>query len=179
MPEFEEFSKIFRLSRQCVVTEKIDGTNASIYVDAEGQFLCGSRTRWITPGDDNFGFARWACEHKDELLALGVGHHFGEWWGQKIQRGYGLTEKRFSLINTHRWGDASVRPKCCHVVPILWSGIFNTPAIEECLEKLKLSGSVAAPGYMRPEGIVVYHTQGNFALKKTIEKDEEHKSQNK
>lgn len=49
-----------------------------------------SRTRWITPEDDNYGFAKWANENKEELLKLGIGQHFGEWWGSGIQRGYNL-----------------------------------------------------------------------------------------
>ena len=104
MTEFQEFQKIARLSRNCSITEKIDGTNACIYIGEDGEFLTGSRTRWITPEDDNYGFAKWALAHKDELMALGPGRHFGEWWGSGCQRGYGLTngEKRFSLFNTSR-----------------------------------------------------------------------------
>lgn len=172
---FTEFPKIFRVSRPCVITEKIDGTNAQIYITEMGEFLTGSRTKWITPFDDNYGFSRWAHEHKDELLKLGVGHHYGEWWGQGIQRRYGLTEKRFSLFNTARWSDSVIRPSCCSVVPILYEGIFDTAKIEECIERLRKEGSIAAPGFMQPEGIVCYHTQGNFGLKKTLIKDEEHK----
>lgn len=92
--------KIGRLSRGCTITEKIDGTNASVFIGAyetEGLFLVGSRTRWITPTSDNYGFAHWAHSHKDELLQLGPGHHFGEWWGLGIQRRYGQLEKKFSL----------------------------------------------------------------------------------
>ena len=102
MEEFRGFQKISRLSRECIITEKIDGTNASVFITEDGQFLTGSRTHWIQPEADNFGFSRWAHEHKDELLTLGPGHHFGEWWGHGIQRGYGLPkgERRFLLFNT-------------------------------------------------------------------------------
>ena len=175
MTAFVEFPKIPRLSRRCVVTEKIDGTNACIFIGEDGEFLVGSRTRWITPENDNHGFARWAYEHKDELLGLGPGRHFGEWWGQGIQRGYGLKEKRFSLFNVSRWGDDAVRPACCHVVPVLFRGLFDSYAVERCIEKLVEQGSVAAPGFMRPEGVVVYHVAANRYFKKTIEKDEEPK----
>jgi hypothetical protein len=87
MEEFKPFGKIYRMSRECVVTEKIDGTNASIFIGEAGEFMPASRTRWITREDDNYGFAAWAMDNKNELLELGPGHHFGEWWGQKIQRG--------------------------------------------------------------------------------------------
>ena len=171
--DFQGFPKMARLSRECIITEKIDGTNAQVCITPDGGFFVGSRTRWITPEDDNFGFARWAYEHKDELMALGVGQHFGEWWGQGIQRGYGLTERRFSLFNVTRWGDS--RPECCDVVPTMYRGVFSEKAINAALYVLKGHGSAAARGFMKPEGIIIYHTAAGIGFKKTIEKDEQPK----
>lgn len=191
--EFRPFQKIARLSREIVVTEKIDGTNASIYIGEYGEFLAGSRTRWITPEDDNYGFAKWAMERKDELMTLGVGHHFGEWWGQGINRNYGLTERRFSLFNVHRWclygGEPKtyptadpritktqeVLPSCVGLVPVLYRGPFRTSAIDTVIDGLVAEGSAAAPGFMKPEGVVIFHTAGNVLFKKTVEKDSEWK----
>ena len=170
--EFQEFQKIPRLSRGIVVTEKIDGTNAQVAIDDDGDMHFGSRNRWITPDDDNCGFARWAAENRGELSKLGAGRHYGEWWGAGIQRRYGLTEKRFSLFNTGRWADASLLPACVHVVPILYQGDFSQEAITAALESLRTNGSVAAPGFMRPEGIVIYHAAARMLFKKTIEKDD-------
>jgi hypothetical protein len=201
--EFVEFPKMARLSRECVITEKIDGTNAQVFIEqdlgaAPDAAICppltaepidgfviraGSRNRWITPAADNFGFARWVQEHAAELVAgLGPGRHFGEWWGAGIQRRYGLgatNEKRFSLFNTARWGqtpETIVAPKCCHVVPVLYRGVFTTEAVEECIERLRRDGSAAAPGFMQPEGVVVFHTAAGVGFKKTLEKDEQPKS---
>ena len=177
MSEFEGFGKIARLSRGCTITEKIDGTNAQIFIGEDGEFRAGSRTRYITPEDDNYGFARWAYEHKDELMELGPGRHFGEWWGLGIQRAYGLKEKRFSLFNTSRWSDrVQLPPACYHVVPVLYTGIFTSTAVDETLEWLRVNGSVASPGFDRPEGVVIYQSAGRCYFKKTIEKDEEPKS---
>lgn len=191
--EFTEFPKMARLSRLCLITEKIDGTNAQICIDENGAMTVGSRTRYITPDADNYGFASWAYEHKDELLKLGPGRHFGEWWGQGIQRGYGVSEKRFSLFNVSRWALYGTEPKqiktadpriikmqdvlpeCCGLVPLLYEGIFDTARVDECIENLKANGSKAAPGFMKPEGVVVFHVAGNVGFKKTIEKDEEYK----
>jgi hypothetical protein len=175
MSEFIEFNKIARLSRNCVVTEKIDGTNASIVIGEDGSFRIGSRTRWITPQDDNYGFARWATANKEELMKLGPGQHFGEWWGNGIQRGYGLSEKRFSLFNTARWSDDAVRPSVCGVVPVLYSGIFDTNEIVNALTKLRDDGSLAAPGFIKPEGVVVWHEAARVYFKKTFDKDDEWK----
>jgi hypothetical protein len=174
---FVEFPKISRYSREVVVTEKIDGTNAQVYVnDTMTEVFAGSRSRWITESDDNFGFARWVTEQKDELLKLGPGSHFGEWWGAGIQRRYGLAEKHFSLFNTHRWSDDATRPACCGVVPVLWRGPFDSLDVNAILQMLIVRGSLAAPGFMKPEGIVVFHTAAQWMLKKTIEKDAEPKS---
>jgi hypothetical protein len=186
---FTPFPKLARLQREVLITEKIDGTNAQVFITDDGRMLTGSRTRWITPEDDNFGFARWAADHKDELMQLGPGSHFGEWWGQGIQRKYGLSERRFSLFNVSRWclhnetpeaiptADPrivkmqEVLPACCHLVPILRRGINITTLAESALYELSQRGSVAAPGYMHPEGIVVFHVAGNVGFKMTLDND--------
>lgn len=151
----------------------------------------GSRSRWVTqlPSDDNNGFGRWVYQHAHELAGLGAGAHFGEWWGSGIQRKYGLSEKRWSLFNVGRWVDRrsgaepvekqAFSPECCHVVPIIMQG---TPSqglsvAYPALELLRAGGSIAAPGFMKPEGIVLFHTHSRALFKVTIEKDQEHKSQ--
>lgn len=174
--EFFEFPKIPRLSREIIITEKIDGTNAQIYIGENGDFYTGSRTRWILPNvngsqTDNHGFAAWVADNREELMKLGPGRHFGEWWGAGIQRRYGMTEKVFSLFNVSRWCGED-RPACCSVVPVLYRGDFNMNIVEACLADLRDNGSQASPGFMDPEGIVVFHTAANSCFKKTIKKDE-------
>lgn len=191
LPDFVEFPPIMRLSRQMLITEKIDGTNASVTVTEDGRVVAGKRSGYIFDPNDNFGFPAWVDEHHDELLGLGLGRHFGEWWGWKIQRGYDLArdERRFSLFNVRRWSDdypwtrveavdgpRRVRPACCHVVPILFHGPFETDGIYAVMEALERNGSHASPGFMRPEGVVIFHNAGDGTLfKKTFEKDEEGK----
>ena len=80
-PEFVAFPKIPRLHKECVITEKIDGTNGLIYITDDGDMFIGSRNRWLSEDSDNFGFHRWASENKSELMQLGPGRHHGEWWG--------------------------------------------------------------------------------------------------
>ncbi len=190
-PGFKEFPKMARLSRECIITEKIDGTNAQILITEDGTLHAGSRQRWITPEDDNYGFAKWVYAHAAELLALGPGRHFGEWWGNGIQRGYDLPkgEKRLSLFNVMRWclhdrepqvipqGDPRViklqerLPACCGLVPVLWRGLFDTTEVNYSLALLKEEGSRAAPGFMNPEGIVCFHLASNVGFKKTLGND--------
>jgi hypothetical protein len=200
-PEFKEFKKIPRLSREIVITEKIDGTNGLIYINEKNEISAGSRSRWLDDHNDNHGFWHWVVDNKKELLKLGKGYHYGEWWGKGIQRGYNLQEKRFSLFNTNKWiekpgltdyltleylKDLKFRtknnkleycPDCCYIVPILYVGMFDTSIIQSILDELEQYGSKALGGFMKPEGIIIYHRAGNYYFKKTIENDEKGKEQ--
>lgn len=182
-PEFSPFPKIPRLRRTIIVTEKIDGTNAQVVVTPEGEVFAGSRNRWITPENDNYGFARWVEDNKDALRdGLGIGQHFGEWWGAGIQRGYGKSgpgSKFFHLFNTHRWSNkpfvpGTMPPACCGVVPVLYIGQYSDTAIQDTLELLREKGSQVseAAGFMQPEGVVVYMQSSGSMHKVLLENDE-------
>ena len=168
--EFEEFPKIARLHRDICITEKIDGTNGQIIITENGQIAAASRSRLISSADDNYGFSKWVEKNKDELLTLGAGRHFGEWWGNGIQRNYSQTVKRFSLFNTARW--SKQRPSCCDVVPILYQGTYKPSSIYDALKTLRDEGSKAALGFMKPEGIVIWHDHARIYFKVTLENDE-------
>ena len=182
-PEFRSFQKIFRYSRECTITEKIDGSNAIIYIDFDMNIFAGSRTRWLWGSiqdeihNDNHGFAQWVKTNKEQLLSLGTGFHYGEWMGQGINRNYGLTEKRFYLFNVKKWMNNPYTPECCYVVPILFEGMFTTENIETTLNYLKETGSVAVPTFSSPEGIVIFHKHSGHLYKKTIVGDEKPKGQ--
>lgn len=168
--DFKAFSKIPRLSRDCVITEKIDGTNAQIVITDDGQVIAGKRTSYITSQNDNFGFAKWVEDNAEELKKLGVGRHYGEWYGAGIQRRYGLDHRRFTLFHAPKNGEI---PSCVHgTVPVLYEGPFDTALIEKVLAGLVVNGSVVVPGFMKPEGIVVYHKASGQRFKKVIEGDE-------
>ena len=203
---FVEFPKIPRLKRNIVVTEKIDGTNAQVWIrpkwEAEalagyefepdydtqcGDLIvrAGSRNRWLprpgAPGEDNFGFSRWVHDFAVRLaLFLGAGHHYCVRGGAGIQRRYDLDHKRFSLFNAARWPELMAAPIQIHrppgidVVPLLYQGpMIDTQPL---LEQLRSTGSHAAPGFMRPEGIVIYHMASRSMFKQTLDKDDEPKS---
>jgi len=170
-----------------------DGIDTIISIDDVPHYIrAGSRNRWLGHGKqlDNFGFAAWVTKNCNDLASLGAGRHFGEWWGAGIQRCYGLEERRFSLFNVSRWYDRYVNPefdavshselapapRCCRVVPVLISGPNEQRAIDFALAKLRDEGSVAAPGFMKPEGIIVWHSAANIGFKKTIDNDESPKS---
>jgi len=146
-----------------------------------------SRKNIITPTKDNFGFARWVWENADALIeTLGEGLHFGEWWGSGIQRGYGLKngEKRFSLFNVQRYGDPTkidispLKDIGVDIVPVLFEGAFHSSLVNLTLAGLAANGSMAAPGFMDPEGIIVFHVAAQMPFKVTIKDDEKPKGSN-
>ncbi|MFI5840584.1 RNA ligase family protein [Catenuloplanes sp. NPDC051500] len=202
--EFQAWPKTPRLFRDMIITEKLDGTNAAVVIEQVtgyqidtplwggepdcfevdgGAYRIGaqSRKRLIYPGADNFGFAGWVRENAVELIrALGVGRHFGEWWGHGIQRGYGLKQgdRRFSLFNVERYAGLTSDLPGLGVVPSLCRYAFDTRQVENTLAFLRENGSAAAPGFMQPEGVIVFQTAASQVFKALIENDDQPKGLN-
>lgn len=192
MIEFEGWPKTPRLSKTAVYTEKLDGTNAAVVIEeiddpsmyeyGDKYFDIGaqSRNRLITPSDDNHGFARWVSSNAQGLIAtLGPGRHFGEWYGSGIGRGYGLTkgDKRFALFNTARWWTTENLTKLQEVpglecVTVLETSPFDVFTARCLVEELRTHGSEHVPGFMRPEGVCVFHTASRQVYKTFLENDE-------
>jgi hypothetical protein len=210
---FQPFPKIPRLNRNIIITEKIDGTNAAIHItdkkiigwtgvlgDTQGPFpeyedispplvVAQSRTRLLTTEEDNFGFAKWVEQNAQALReVLGNGLHFGEWWGQGVQRGYRQTRKWFSLFDYTRWSSdpsvASLSTIGVQVVPVLYTGPWMAvvggsnevyPVRNEdgtftgvlrfapdlMLEHLSQRGSVAATVGLEPNGTPVVYKKNS------------------
>jgi hypothetical protein len=278
MSEVKEFGKIGRLNRDITITEKIDGTCHAVIIEPIMVSLAGpgggsedfptgefhitaqSKTKLLTDANDPYQFRAWVEEHAKVLInTLGVGIHFGEWWGKKIQRAYDMKSRVFSLFNIERWEDNNegrAALACARgvgvdirTVPVLyrgpWTGLLGYKVNDEAredhgqwmnlaaqtdwsdvdfareveaqiellyeriqvltqmdlrdavnirtamvnprpryapnfiLEHLRRTGSQAAPGYMRPEGIVVYHKASDTLLKAYVDpkKDAVHKGE--
>lgn len=198
--EFQKFGSLTRFSQGWTITEKIDGTNGQIALrlleneddQAEGAVAlipttegemaiwAGSRNRWLSIEDDNYGFARWVQDNACELVKLGQGRHFGEWYGSGIQRGYGLKngDKRFALFNVLKWGDENIRPNCCEVVEAFCVNKYMENPYMACdavMALLKIKGSSHVKGYKNPEGVVMFHHKSNTLFKKTFDYDEQGK----
>ncbi len=159
--EFIVYPKIEQMGKlHMTITQKLHGTNAQILVregrsEAQWAINAGSRTRWLTPEDDNHGFCKWVYENKDQLIEkLGEGRHYGEWAGKGINAGEGLPNKKFFLFNWRRYQQKEL-PENVDTVPVLYTGKFDLEKINEVFQDLKTNGSRAFPGYMKPEGIVV------------------------
>lgn len=203
--EFRSWGKTPRLFRDIVITEKIDGTNSAVIIeeradtsDKEGVITwvskgdklyavgAQSKNRIITPGKatDNYNFAQWVQENAQLLVEkLGVGYHFGEWWGKGIQRRYGdLSYRTFSLFNTakhkgtrFRTDELNGTPVNVESVPVLFEGQFSERVIHEVAREMLRGGSVAAPFAPNPEGICVYHTQSKQVYKFTFDQNDKGK----
>jgi hypothetical protein len=181
---FQPWPKTPRLFRDIIITEKIDGTNAAIHIEEDGRVAAQSRNRLITPDSDNYGFATWVHANAGDLAyILQPGTHYGEWWGAGIQRRYGQDSKRFSIFNTDRWAKvdavlgSSMQSRAAgatlgaeiDAVPVLYHGQFSEAAIWEAVDELKENGSVAAPGFMNPEGVCVFHVASRQVFKVTTD----------
>jgi len=152
-----------------------------------------SRNKLIFPGKhyDNAGFAGWVLGYALELVSLlGPGRHFGEWWGQGIQRGYGMECKKFSLFDAHRWarvaierGDWNFRADRIGMttVPTLHIGQWSDSTVEDCLGVLRRHGSMAALQFgvvgQKAEGVVVRHRALGGNLKAFVDNDDTPKGQ--
>lgn len=177
--EFQPWPKIPRLvNEKITITEKMDGTNACIIIQ-DGEIVgIQSRKRFIYPegyngmkGCDNAGFAGWVRDNEQALLALGDGHHYGEWCGPAIQGNpHNLPIKRFYLFNTQRWGAYAERaPSCCTTVRVLYEGPNTLEAINKAMESL---AELAKMEKYTPEGIIVYNHLARNSYKLTFESAE-------
>jgi hypothetical protein len=174
--EFKAFEKIPALHKiEMAITQKLHGSNAVVAIEEVldinsatdptelleidtkiFRLQCGSRTRWIKPTDDNYGFATFVNQHREEFIRkLGAGVHFGEWIGLGINSGEGLDHKVFVLFDFWKYPPERPLPPNTVVVPVLYRGSLNTSKIDECMSDLKTNGSKLSPGFNRPEGIVI------------------------
>lgn len=174
VPDFKAWNEIDRFKGVgVIITEKIHGTNAQIevYPDEEGVLhaVAGKRTGYVEHG--HFGFAEFVKTNEVEICdKLSHGRHHGEWVGPGINSAYGLTEKRFVLFN-HSRPFESLPPKM-DIVPVLFKGAYSPEAVEHIMNDLKASGSRYAPGFMKPEGIVLQFPDFG-AMRKMVFKPEE------
>jgi hypothetical protein len=167
MSEFRKYDKIHRLGKDetigileglCHVQEKIDGANASIWLDDNGQIQCGSRNRHLI--EDNFnGFVDYARSHEGimALLAYNPGMIlYGEWLVKHSVKYPEGAYKKFYLFDI--WLDgklltpdavmASAHSYGIQAVPYV--GEFLNPTVEE-LKAFVGKSSLGESG----EGIVI------------------------
>lgn len=139
---------------------KLDGTNAAISVDYEN-YVVQSRSRLITPEDDNMGFATWA---RDSGFGKALINHtcfqvtvFGEWCGKGIQKRCSISKLDrkvfavFAVLSRHEGMEHSliIEPEAikdfipahpdvfvlpwCHEITVNWQ---DTEAVDIAVNRL-------------------------------------------
>lgn len=181
-----------RFHKGMTIAEKINGTNACVRI-LDGKVTAQSRKRIITPESDNFGFASWVYENAGALTdVLGYGVHFGEWFGEGIQKNpLGIEGKRFALFSPWKFNDTEKEriqeSGLVEFVPILFEGQADYMTIPNVIEDLIYTGSRVvgaaqkfAPAIRRAhdaEGIIVWHRETQQKYKILLDNDAIHKSQ--
>lgn len=178
------------------ILERVDGVTAQIDVTPNAIYPVVNN-RIIVPGaGDVFGIAAWLGEHLQELReVLGVGTHTGEWYGAGINRNYGLDHRRFALYNVERWCrheedvtedmriDREYGKKAGYIAPETCGGTLDVVAeiplypqegsitvkdVPRALYLLSRDGSYQVPGFMQPEGVLVYHKKAGMYFKGSV-----------
>lgn len=143
---------------------KLHGTNAAVQIKPNGEVLAQSRTRNITPGDDNMGFAAWVEETKNFWQKARYESHtltiYGEWFGEGIMKGTSASKvkgKHFAIFamlmgdsifsNKGDIYDALTRsrgayiPENVHIIPDIGDGPFldvDFRDVESCENAVKI-----------------------------------------
>lgn len=105
-PSIEAFSHVRKSAMRRGLTRmvyrgkvKLHGTNAGVYVDADGQQTAQSRSREISVADDNCGFAAFVAsgglvtQYRNAVV-------YGEWYGTGVQKGVAASQvpKSFAVF---------------------------------------------------------------------------------
>lgn len=123
---------------------KLHGTNAAVACTDDGYVFAQSRSRIITPSDDNMQFAAWVRDTSEawsEAFSAGPAGHvvvYGEWAGKGIMKGDAVTQlddKYFFVFAVQIDDDIVVEPhEIEQMVPDLdnllvlpWDTIWDTP----------------------------------------------------
>lgn len=167
MSEFRKYGKILRLGKEetigilegvCHIQEKLDGANASIWLDDDGQIQCGSRNRHLI--NDNFnGFVDYARSYagiKTLLVKFPGVILYGEWLVRHSVKYPEGAYKKFYLFDIYFEGaliNAELMYACandCGIQTVPYVGTFNNPTVEE-LKALVGKSALGESG----EGIVI------------------------
>lgn len=120
-PSIEQFRNVVKLVRERAQFDgkplpsllfygsvKLHGTNAGVGFDGKGEIYCQSRSRVITPEDDNMGFAKWVDANRTAFPLLASSVIYGEWCGQGIMKGVAIAQLPkmfvpFAVRTNDRW----------------------------------------------------------------------------
>jgi hypothetical protein len=199
--QFKSWGSTTRENKNKTITEKIDGTNACLVIK-DGEVKAQSRKRMITPDDDNYGFAKWVYDNAGVLMdTLGYGYHFGEWYGEGIQKNpLGIEGKRFALFHPTKYTEANgynlAMVDGLETVPLLHHGQCDVWTIPNIMDNLGIYGSKVVGAKREkvhtgiigmddmefvyekaaePEGIIIWNNETRTRTKMLLKDDAFHK----
>lgn len=171
--EFKKYQHIERLGTtetnnimigMCYVFPKIDGTNASIWLD-DNKLQAGSRTRHLTLEQDNAGFLAWASIQPNLLLFLSENPHlrlYGEWLVPHTLKTYNQSAWRkfyvFDVMDGERYlpyeqyKELLDKYNIEYIPPICK---IKNPTYERLIAQLEKNGYLIEDGKGTGEGIVI------------------------
>jgi len=167
MSEFRKYDKIHRLGKEetigilegvCHIQEKLDGANASIWLDNGGNIQCGSRNRHLV--DDSFnGFVDYVKSHSGILSLLTkypTAILYGEWLVRHSVKYPEGAYKKFYLFDIYFDGlliNAELMYALANdyeIPTVPYVGKFTSPTVEE-LKSLVGKSALGESG----EGIII------------------------
>ena len=190
MGTFKKYPKVHRLGKEetdgilngtCTIQEKLDGANASIWLDKRGEIACGSRNRELTEGFN--GFVEYVKEHegmKHFLEKNPTKRLNGEWLVRHALPYHELAYKQFYLFDITEVGDGeeaeefqpqAVVEAMADVYKMNYPQVFaviKNPAVEE-IEKYVGQSNLGEHG----EGVVIKNLEhvdkwGNHCYAKMV-----------
>ena len=120
-PSIEQYRNVIKLVRERAQFDgvplptllfygsvKLHGTNAGIGFTEIGEMYVQSRSRIITPEQDNAGFAAWVRDNEERIPKLISSVIYGEWCGGNIQKSVALNQLPkmfvpFAITTNGRW----------------------------------------------------------------------------
>lgn len=196
--EFKKYQHLERLGKPEVegilsglvyIQPKLDGANASIWLDDDGEVQCGSRNKQLKWQENLSGFYKYAKQHEGikAFLTKYPDHRlYGEWL---IQHQIVYNEdayKQFYLFDIQK-GDGSYIPFTAdvleslvqefkiNVVPTVALNIDTIPDAVEYLTQIAKQATFLLPAKAIPEGIVIknykfINARGNIVWAKLLNK---------
>ena len=158
-PSIESFSHVWRFMHRKMDPQpirygakiKLHGTNGGVRVNADGTVVAQSRSRDLTPDDDNCGFAKWVetvasqfhvppHTMQGEAGAEPIQHitYFGEWAGKGIQNTDAVTklDRKYFFVFAIQINDVmhtdpvfieGVTPDLDDLLVLPWHHVFTSP----------------------------------------------------
>lgn len=154
---------------ECYIFPKIDGTNASVWIDENGKIQAGSRRRQLSTEDDNAGFCNWVVSQQNIIDFLKENDKltlYGEWlvphslktykddsWRRFYVFDVVLTnEEKIEYLHYHVYKPMLEKFNIEYIPPI---AIIEKPSYDQLISQLSKNNYLIQDGKGSGEGIVI------------------------